>query len=367
MSVSLVERFEGVELHDEWLRVPLGGGDWGDFHYRWLRHNCDLDRHPKTRERTLCSSELRDDVRAKRAHVEGGALIVEWAGESRSSRYPLAWLSQHAYARNRSAVPAPSNDVTAHELVAGAALDDALVDRAIAHVRRHGFVVVRRAALGSVPPEDETEPLVDRFVARGLFVRATHFGRIEDLRTDNVTNQNTDQLGYTDAGIELHTDQPFLEDPPRYQLLQSVRAAERGGASLVADGLLAYRYLASVDARAAEILRTVPLVFHRKQRAFESIVRAPLVARDSDEAFFLRSSYFTLAPYDRPFSEMGELYRALDTFTRLVRDPAHRYAFTLAPGELLLYDNHRMLHGRTAFEGPRWVRGIYFDEGVPRA
>ena len=31
----------------------------------------------------------------------------------------------------------------------------------------------------------------------------THFGRIEDLRTDNTTNQNTDQLGYTDAAINL--------------------------------------------------------------------------------------------------------------------------------------------------------------------
>lgn len=366
MSAFAQGRHVEVELHSDWLRAPLGPGESADFHLRWLRHNCELDRHPQTGERTLCSSEIRDDLRAARAFVDGSELIVEWEGESRTSRYELAWLSRHAYAKNRTAVAPPPNDVAAHEIFAGATLDDALVDRAIAHVRRDGFVVVRRSAPGRSSPEDETEPLVDRFVARGLFVRSTHFGRIEDLRTDNVTNQNTDQLGYTDAGIELHTDQPFLEDPPRYQLLQCVRAAERGGASLVADGLLAYRYLASIDARAAEVLRTVPLVFHRKQQAFESIVRAPLVARASDEAFFLRSSYFTLAPYDRPFDEMGELYRALDTFARLVRDPAHRYAFTLAPGELLLYDNHRMLHGQTAFEGPRWVRGIYFDEGASR-
>lgn len=42
----------------------------------------------------------------------------------------------------------------------------------------------------------------------------THFGRIEDLRTDNTTNKNNDQLGYTDAAINLHTDQPFIADPP---------------------------------------------------------------------------------------------------------------------------------------------------------
>jgi alpha-ketoglutarate-dependent taurine dioxygenase len=29
---------------------------------------------------------------------------------------------------------------------------------------------------------------------------------------------------------------------------------------------------------------------------------------------------------------------------------------------VLVYDNRRMLHGRTAFAGRRWVRGVYFDE-----
>jgi hypothetical protein len=69
------------------------------------------------------------------------------------------------------------------------------------------------------------------FAGQGLRVIGTHFGRIEDLRVDNTTNANTDQLGYTDAPIDLHTDQPFLDEPPRYQLLQSIRRAEVGGES----------------------------------------------------------------------------------------------------------------------------------------
>jgi hypothetical protein len=52
------------------------------------------------------------------------------------------------------------------------------------------------------------------FLPCGASVVETHFGRIEDLRTDNTTNKNNDQLGYTDAAINLHTDQPFIADPP---------------------------------------------------------------------------------------------------------------------------------------------------------
>ena len=33
----------------------------------------------------------------------------------------------------------------------------------------------------------------------------------------------------------------------------------------------------------------------------------------------------------------------------------------LGRGDWLVYDNHRTLHARTGFTGPRWLRGVYFD------
>ena len=46
---------------------------------------------------------------------------------------------------------------------------------------------------------------------------------------------------------------------------------------------------------------------------------------------------------------------------RHLAEPRHHVRFTLRAGDVLFYDNHRMLHGRTPFEGERWVRGVYFD------
>lgn len=208
--------------------------------------------------------------------------------------------------------------------------------------------------------EDETEALIDAFSEAGLRVIGTHFGRIEDLRTDNVTNANTDQLGYTDAPIELHTDQPFLETPPRLQLLQCIRPAETGGESYLVDALSAARHLKSVDAAAYELLTTTPVRFHRKQKGFEKILESPLLSGDG-ESFQVRWSYFTLAPYRLPFERMEAWYRAHDRFARLVRDRRNQYRFGLAAGDFVLYDNYRMMHARTAFRGARWLRGIYFD------
>ena len=65
---------------------------------------------------------------------------------------------------------------------------------------------------------------------------------------------------------------------------------------------------------------------------------------------------------------MDAWYRAYDRFTRLVRDPRHHYRFALRPGDVLLYDNHRVLHGRTEFDsakGVRHLQGAYIDHDGP--
>ncbi len=350
-----------LELHDEWLRVPLGEGDHADFHYRWLRHNCDRERHPQTGERTRCSSELADELTPRRAALTGETLEIEWAPDGHASRYSLAWLRAHAYAPGRQAPTPPSSELAPLLLAARGLPLTAQISEALLRVRTHGAAVVQHDPDERSPPEHATEAIVAAFEAAGLRVISTHFGRIEDLRTDNTTNENTDQLGYTDAAIQLHTDQPFLDHPPRYQLLQGIRSADAGGENLLADARAAFRYLEATDAQAAELLASVPVRFHRKQRDFERLVVAPLVSRRGDDDFKIRCSYFTLAPHALPFALVAEYYRAHDRFIRLLRDPRHHVRVKLEPGDWLIYDNHRTLHGRTGFTGARWVRGIYFD------
>ncbi|WP_246357348.1 TauD/TfdA family dioxygenase [Pyxidicoccus fallax] len=323
----------------------------------WLRHNSELDRHPLTRERIVCASELPPEPRPQSLRVsdDATALDIDWGdrADGQVSRYAADWLRAHAYAADRVAVPPPPSD-TAALTVDATRLDGPLGPLALRRLQETGALLVR--GFGA-----DTEALIDLFGREGLSVIETHFGRIEDLRTDNTTNQNTDQLGYTDSAIQLHTDQPFLERPPRYQLLHCMRPADVGGDTGVVDGLAAARHLADIDAPAFELLRTVPVTFHRKQKDFERVLVSPILDFDVHGGFRIRYSYFTLAPYRRPFAEMEAWYRASNRFARLVRDERHQYRFRLEAGDFLIYDNWRMLHARTAFSGPRWMRGVYFD------
>lgn len=350
-----------IDARSDFLRIRAHGerGEHLDFHWFWLRHNCDCCRHPQTRERTLCSSSVALGLRPSRvtASPAGDAVEIEWdeAGGHRSV-YAIAWLEQHAYARGHDAVAPPPGDASVLERRLGSLADvGRLRGICLEPLAAHGAVVVRGAG-------DDTERLIDALAGDGLELVGSHFGRIEDLRTDNTTNQNNDQLGYTDAPVDLHTDQAFIAHPPRYQMLHCMRPADDGGDNALADGRAAAAYLRATDAEAYELLTTIPVCFHRVQRAFESIHDTPIIELRDGAFFRVRSSYFTMDPHRLPFARMEAYYRAYNRFTALVSDPRHHFQVRLGAGDFVLYDNFRMLHARTGFTGARWMRGVYFDD-----
>lgn len=56
-------------------------------------------------------------------------------------------------------------------------------------------------------------------------------------------------------------------------------------------------------------------------------------------------------------------YRAYRAFAGILAEPTRATRFALRPGDLLIVDNRRVLHGRTAFagSGARWLQGCYAD------
>ena len=348
-----------IEARADHLRVHPTADEHLDFHYFWLRHNCDCCRHPATRERTLCSSSVALDIRPRRTTIapDDRSVVIDWdePGGHRST-FDIAWLERHAYARNRAEVAPPSGDLARLDLrFAEYGSFTQLREACLAGLATHGAVVVRSAGT-------DTERLIEELAGSGLELFSSHFGRIEDLRTDNTTNANTDQLGYTDAAVDLHTDQAFLAEPPRYQILHCMRPADEGGENRLVDGRQAARHLRSVDAHAYALLTTVAVRFHRVQKAFTSLHVAPIVELRDGAFFRVRSSYFTMDPHHLPFAEMEAYYRAYNRFAAIVNEPRHQVRALLGAGDFLLYDNFRTLHARTAFTGARWMRGVYFDD-----
>lgn len=61
-----------------------------------------------------------------------------------------------------------------------------------------------------------------------------------------------------------------------------------------------------------------------------------------------------------PQTEVGTFYKHLQLLVSLVRQKENIYKFNLRPGNVMIIDNWRLLHGRTSFVGKRVLRGCYF-------
>ena len=63
-------------------------------------------------------------------------------------------------------------------------------------------------------------------------------------------------------------------------------------------------------------------------------------------------------------TELDLYYKARKTISDFYNSEKFRIEFKLMPGDLIMMDNHRLLHGRTAFdanEGKRFLQGCYID------
>jgi len=142
----------------------------------------------------------------------------------------------------------------------------------------------------------------------------------------------------TDVFTPLHTDsQPYLGAPPCAQVMICVRPAARGGETILADGWRiaedardTSRSERDLDARLFDEPRTIPFYF--------GDVRGPTIARWRGRVAFTHSP---VAPRD----DLARRVRALV-------DAAPVIELRPRAGDAFVVDNHRMLHGRRAFDDP---------------
>ncbi|MBL8719089.1 MAG: TauD/TfdA family dioxygenase [Myxococcales bacterium] len=136
----------------------------------------------------------------------------------------------------------------------------------------------------------------------------------------------------------LHTDsQLYRGMPAHWQALFCVQAARQGGDTVLLDtrAVLAATQGTPLFDALFDVSRHLSFVFGN--------LEGPTIARAGDTVVF------TGTP--RVEDDVG---RALvPIYERLPKT-----TLKLQPGEVLVVDNHRMLHGRTGFEGPRMLERI---------
>ena len=76
-------------------------------------------------------------------------------------------------------------------------------------------------------------------------VSETNYGRVFDVRSV----PQPENLAYSDLGLGLHTDNPYREPVPGFQVLHALIASPDGGESLFGDGFALAEHLRSTSSR----------------------------------------------------------------------------------------------------------------------
>lgn len=290
-----------------------------------------------------------------------GELRVEWQPGGHVSDYESDWLREHRLGEGGGPQPRPAPitwDASLATAMPSVAYDAVVKNEQnllkwLNFLRDTGIAVMRGTPRA---------PLSVLSLARLIGpVRATNFGEHFDVVSMPEPNSNA----YTALGLPCHTDLPNWERPPGYQFLHCLENGADGGASVLVDGFCAAETLRRQDPAAFRLLSRHPIDFRFQDDESDIRFRAPTIALDEAGAVTeVRFNFAVMDAIDAPPERMGALCRALRAFAAVIRDPALECRYRLSPGELLVFDNRRVLHGRAAFDpstGLRHLQGCYVD------
>jgi gamma-butyrobetaine dioxygenase len=338
-----------MSLHPLWLRERCGGADSVD---------------QRTGQRLYNPSDLPADLRITAAHRSASGQIVVTFSDGHESCFDEAMLLREA----------------------GMSVETDGLPARIAWTA--GLQELPEATWRVEPSTDELHDITEKFLRYGFvilhdvprqsralftvaesfgYVRETNFGRFFDVRSVPDAND----LAYSSLALDPHVDNPYREPAPGIQLLHCLVNETTGGLSTLVDGLACAAALRAADPEAYRLLSSVPVRFQFADDDAQHIAWQPHLKLDETGSFqaIHVSPRLDFSPL-LPMAELDAFYAARRRLDALLKSADFEIRFRLGDGDLVMFDNRRLLHGRTAFdtnEGERHLQGCYIDSDGPRS
>jgi len=350
-----------IQTSDRTLTLTWPDGVRGSFAAVWLRDQCACGecRHPRNGQRFLDTASIPSDIGIEEAAL-GGTDTVEVSflgGELHTSSFSLESL------RMASAGWAPARR---RAVLWGACLEGRMPTAAFSGISTDelelrdwlcGAASMGVALLHGVPRHRGAVAEV-----AGLFahVRETNYGRVFDVRAVvDPTN-----LADTALALAVHTDNPYRDPTPTLQLLHCLASSADGGDTILVDGFNAVERLRKEAPAMLDVLAARPIRFAFRDPACDLVAEFPIVSLNHrGEPVAVHFNNRSKVGPAATTHEVEAWYDAYRSFARLLTSPDLEVRLRLQPGDLIMFDNTRVLHGRTGFAagGERLLQGCYAE------
>ena len=224
---------------------------------------------------------------------------------------------------------------------------------ALVNFYQYGFIIFK-----NVPRQNN---FIVNFANSIGSIRRTNFGEFFNVKS----KPNPNDLAYTSLSLAPHTDNPYRNPVPCIQLLHCIENEVNGGLSTLVDGFTVtqkikkdypdyYKILTEIKVRFQFIDQTIVL------EDWAEMIRLDEYGDFKQVRFSPRLDFVPLIDKEK----LELYYSARKKISELYNSEKYRVEFRLSPGDLLMMDNYRLLHGRTSYdanEGNRFLQGCYID------
>ncbi len=344
------------------LRIHWSDGHESEHLWIWLRDHShdDTTIHPQTHQREVYTAGLAPDLAATGTAVTGDRLTITWDRDDQPrAEIPVDFLRTHRH-------PTRSDDSIAVERVLwdgesilddwpvvehdAVMTDDAAAAEWLDRIARFGFCIVS----GTPTTMAATEALARRIG----YVRETIFGGMWEFQAD-LSRADT---AYTNHTLRPHTDGTYSEDAPGLQLLHCLAFDGTGGESTMVDGFRVAAQLRVAEPELYDVLSNIEVPGRYVGDGVHLRADRPVFRHGSDGVLEQVSfNNADRAPFSLPIDEMRRFYDALRAFERRVNDERLQWRRVNRPGDALVFDNWRVLHGRLGYTGHRHLCGCYVN------
>jgi gamma-butyrobetaine dioxygenase len=347
------------------LALLGANGESTPIHPLWLRERCTdaASMDATTGQRLQNPSDLdgRPVIESIRQSADG-AFHIRFA-DGASGTFTLARIVAELPEAGDASLPAPtpwSAAVAAPEPFPWAGLGEKRECRRALHAfLTHGYIII-----SGVPG---TAGAVLQVARHFGFPRETNFGTMFDVRSV----PGAIDLAYTSLKLDPHTDNPYRHPVPGIQLLHCLINETEGGLSTLVDGLAVAEALRESAPEAFESLTRTLVRFHYRDDTTNLVAEAPILSLDAAGRFTAihhspRLDYVPLLAA----ADLDRFYAARRLLDKMLRSETFERRFRLNNGDLMMFDNQRLLHGRTEFDpqqGLRHLQGCYIDSDGPRS
>ena len=355
-----------VCCYDKTLQVKWDNGEESLYHFLWLRDNCHCKQcvTPLSKEQVFEICDVPFDIRPNSVELlEDKTIEIIWDYEHHKSIYHPAWLKEHCYSKSskekRKFVPKLWDKQIIEKKLPiyeykSIMEDDSTLLNWLYDQRDYGISKIQHV--------ENKLKTVQKVAERISFIRKTNFGTVFNV----LSKPNANSAAYTNLKLPLHTDLPTRELQPGLQFLHCLVNDASGGESILVDGFKIAEYLRDNNPEEYNALTTLPMSFYNKDKNSDYRFDSPMIlTNEKGDISEIRMANFLRGPMDIDGEDLDSFYRAYRLFIMLTREKRFQYYERLNAGDLIVFDNRRILHARNAFnleEGDRHLQGCYVDK-----